>query len=154
MSPPYLALSVKQPWAALLAHGLKTIEVRTWATDVRGRVLIHAAKVPDERPTGWTLLTPAARPTAKRCGGIIAVADLVACRDYRNVTAFAADQPAHHNPPEWFAPPVLYGFQFAGARLVPFRPCRGYVRFFKPDVGDMVIEDAEPARLNAGGPSD
>ena len=44
------ALSVKQPWAALLAHGLKTIEVRNWPTARRGRVLLHAAQVPDPRP--------------------------------------------------------------------------------------------------------
>ena len=31
------ALSVKQPWATLLVHGLKTIEVRAWPTARRGR---------------------------------------------------------------------------------------------------------------------
>src|SRR5262245_61764820 len=31
------ALSVKQPWASLLVHGLKTIEVRRWPTARRGR---------------------------------------------------------------------------------------------------------------------
>src|SRR3712207_8348570 len=30
------ALSVKQPWAALLAAGVKTVEVRTWPTNRRG----------------------------------------------------------------------------------------------------------------------
>ena len=26
------ALSIKQPWAALLVHGLKTMEIRSWPT--------------------------------------------------------------------------------------------------------------------------
>ena len=37
------ALSIRQPWAWLILHGGKDIENRTWATKLRGRVLIHAA---------------------------------------------------------------------------------------------------------------
>jgi len=51
-------LSLKQPWAALLANGHKTIEVRRWPTARRGRILIHAARVPDERPEAWALVPP------------------------------------------------------------------------------------------------
>jgi hypothetical protein len=43
MSEPVLTLSVKQPWAALIVAGLKTVEIRTWATRVRGPVLIRVA---------------------------------------------------------------------------------------------------------------
>ncbi len=39
------ALSLKQPWAALLVTGRKRIEVRNWPTARRGRILIHAARV-------------------------------------------------------------------------------------------------------------
>src|SRR5262245_56805148 len=53
---PPLDLSVRQPWAALLVAGLKTVEVRTWPTSRRGRILIHAGKVSDDRPEGWTLV--------------------------------------------------------------------------------------------------
>jgi len=42
------ALSVRQPWAHLLVHGLKTVEVRTWSTDHRGRLLIHASAKRDD----------------------------------------------------------------------------------------------------------
>jgi hypothetical protein len=38
------ALSMTQPWATLLAHGYKTIETRSWRTDYRGPLAIHAAK--------------------------------------------------------------------------------------------------------------
>lgn len=37
------ALSIKQPWASLIAHGIKTIENRTWPTKFRGRIYIHAS---------------------------------------------------------------------------------------------------------------
>jgi hypothetical protein len=37
------ALTVKNPWAWLIEKGIKDIENRTWRTNFRGRVLIHAA---------------------------------------------------------------------------------------------------------------
>ena len=33
-------LTVKQPWASLIVHGIKDIENRSWKTNFRGRVLI------------------------------------------------------------------------------------------------------------------
>lgn len=38
------ALTLTQPWATLIACGAKRIETRSWATDFRGRIAIHAAK--------------------------------------------------------------------------------------------------------------
>lgn len=37
------ALSIKQPWASLIAHVIKDIENRTWKTHFRGRIYIHAS---------------------------------------------------------------------------------------------------------------
>jgi len=37
------ALSIKQPWASLIAHGIKDIENRTWKTHFRGRIYIHSS---------------------------------------------------------------------------------------------------------------
>jgi hypothetical protein len=45
-----LALSIKQPWSALVVSGIKSIEVRTWPKAVRGPVLIHTGRTPDPRP--------------------------------------------------------------------------------------------------------
>lgn len=41
-------LSFQQPWASLIAKGIKIVENRTWNTEYRGRFLIHASsrKVP------------------------------------------------------------------------------------------------------------
>lgn len=40
-------LSVKQPWAELIASGRKTLEVRSWTTSHRGPLLIAACAAPD-----------------------------------------------------------------------------------------------------------
>lgn len=37
------AVSIKQPWASLIAHGIKDIENRTWRTNYRGRIYIHSS---------------------------------------------------------------------------------------------------------------
>lgn len=49
------ALSVKQPWANLIASGKKTIETRTWVTDYRGELLIVSSKSPNIEPAGCAL---------------------------------------------------------------------------------------------------
>ncbi len=36
-------LSLKQPWASLVAWGLKSLETRSWATKYRGPLFIHAS---------------------------------------------------------------------------------------------------------------
>src|SRR5438105_2711773 len=113
------ALSLKQPWAALLASGRKTVEVRKWPTTRRGRVLIHAARVSDDRPEAWALVPPELHAAARLTGGIVGAGDVLQCIAYRSPEAFAADQARHLNRPEWFEAPVLYGFPFANLTLLP-----------------------------------
>ncbi len=58
------AISLKQPWANLVASGQKTIETRTWSTTYRGPLLIVSSKSPPIAPAGFAL----------------AVAELIDCR--------------------------------------------------------------------------
>lgn len=58
------AISIRQPWANLIAQGKKTIETRTWSTPYRGPLLIISSKMPAIEPAGKALC----------------VADLVNCR--------------------------------------------------------------------------
>lgn len=58
------ALSLKQPWANMVASGEKTIETRTWPTDYRGPLLIVSSKSPNIPPAGCA----------------VAIATLVDCR--------------------------------------------------------------------------
>jgi hypothetical protein len=43
-------LSIKQPWASLIASGRKTVEVRSWSTKYRGPLIVCASAAPDRRP--------------------------------------------------------------------------------------------------------
>ena len=36
------ALTIKEPWATLIIEGYKTYEFRSWKTNYRGKILIHA----------------------------------------------------------------------------------------------------------------
>src|SRR5579859_7112439 len=83
--PQVYALSLKQPWAALLVSSRKTIEVRRWPTARRGPVLIHAARVPDPRPEAWSLLPPELREAAQLVGGIVGAGELTGCIPYRSL---------------------------------------------------------------------
>ena len=38
------AISIHQPWASLIAFGEKRFETRSWKTDYRGPLLIHASR--------------------------------------------------------------------------------------------------------------
>lgn len=130
-SPIRVALSVRQPWAALLAAGAKTLEIRSWLTHYRGPVLIHAAKLPDRRSEAWEhVASPEIDRFTNLIGGIIAEAHVVGCRAYNTYEAFAADRDDHLNDPAWFVPPCLYGFEFRDARPVPFVPVVGQMKFF------------------------
>lgn len=42
-------ITIKQPFATLIAEGLKEYEFRTWKTKYRGEVLIHAGKGVDKK---------------------------------------------------------------------------------------------------------
>ncbi len=125
------ALSIRQPWAALIVAGRKTIEVRTWSTQRRGPIWIHASKLPDPRPEAWAHVnTPDLMVAASRIGGLIGVADLIDCIVYPAMEPFARDCEFHSNAREWFQPPQMYGFRFDAARPVPFQPYVGKTLFF------------------------
>ena len=40
-------LSIQQPWASLIAHGIKDVENRSWKINYRGPILIHASAIPE-----------------------------------------------------------------------------------------------------------
>jgi hypothetical protein len=42
-------ITIKQPWATLIAKGYKEYEFRTWKTKYRGEILIHAGKGIDKK---------------------------------------------------------------------------------------------------------
>jgi hypothetical protein len=130
MKPPRVALSLKQPWATLVAYGLKSIEIRRWSTERRGRIFVHASKTPDPRPEAWAWLPDKLKSKTEITGGIVGVVEITGCVAYPDPLAFAADKMLHFNDPNWFQPPMMYGFLLAHAKPVPFRPAIGNIKFF------------------------
>ena len=124
------ALSIRQPWAGLIAAGRKSVEVRTWPAAYRGPLLIHASKIRDERPEATKWVTPDVAPLCEITGGVIGLVELIECQSYRLSTEFLADQTEHLNAPNWFLPQGLFGFRLANPVRVTFFPCSGQTRFF------------------------
>jgi len=140
------ALSLKQPWAALLVHGLKTIEVRNWPTARRGKILIHAARVPDHRTDAWAKVPLELHSAARLVGGLVGEGELVNCVEYTSPQEFAADRECHLNDSTWFEPPRLYGFKFANLKPLPFRRYLGWMRFFPVEVENESSHDGSRKR--------
>ena len=99
------ALSVKQPWAALLVEGLKTIEVRSQPTKHRGRLLICASKVPKD--VFW--LDPVDKVhRLLHAGCMIGIVDVIDCRPLLKKDAAAALAPFQAGAWAWVVKPVTY----------------------------------------------
>jgi hypothetical protein len=76
------ALTVLQPWAQLLALGVKQAETRSWSTAYRGPLAIHAGKRFRElhREFAHTMRGRGILPvTPLRYGEVLAIAQLVDC---------------------------------------------------------------------------
>ena len=62
-------ITLKQPWATLIAEGYKKYEFRSWKTNYRGEIYIHAGKGVDkdliERFKGLKLEYPTSKIVAK-----------------------------------------------------------------------------------------
>lgn len=55
MTKSYKAISLKQPWANLVASRKKTIETRKWKTDYRGDLVICSSRSPNIYPAGYAI---------------------------------------------------------------------------------------------------
>ncbi len=83
------AITVRQPWASLIACGEKKIETRSWATKYRGPIAIHAGKGLHSELKQMCYSVPVAtalgiqwysqQMEGRLFGSIIAIADLVDC---------------------------------------------------------------------------
>ena len=82
------ALSVKQPWANMIASGEKTIETRTWMTSFRGPILIISSKQPRIEPAGCVV----AIATLSNCRTMTRRDERAACcRIYPNAKAWVLE---------------------------------------------------------------
>ena len=113
------ALSIKQPWANLIASGQKTIETRVWATPYRGSILLVSSKTPKIEPAGCA----------------VAVAELVDCRPMTVADEYAAKCPIYPNAVAW----VLQNVQ----AIKPF-PVKGQLGIYEVNVSqDTLVSRCE-----------
>ena len=103
------AISIKQPWANLIASGQKTIETRVWATPYRGQILLVSSKTPKIEPAGYA----------------VAVAELADCRLMTKADEDAARCPIYPNAVAW----VLQNVR----AIEPF-PVKGQLGVYEVDV--------------------
>lgn len=120
------ALSIRQPWAWLIVNGFKDIENRSWDTNYRGLVLIHASSKPVSPEDYLAALTIARSlgielPGRKDFdyGGIVGYANIIGT--------------TRESASPWFFGPV--GFQLTGAKALPFEPMKGRLSFFETGYG-------------------
>jgi hypothetical protein len=106
------ALSVKQPWASLIAQGKKTIETRSWPTDYRGELLIVSSRFPAIEPAGCA----------------VAVVNLVDCRPMTRADEAAACCEIY---------PGAWAWVLEEVRAVKPWPVRGQLRIFEVEVPDL-----------------
>lgn len=77
------AISIKQPWAWLIANGYMTVENRKWYTGHRGDILIHASKSKADLERDLEYVRRVFRIGIDQeqllFGQVLAVADLIGC---------------------------------------------------------------------------
>lgn len=114
MDKPMPALSIRQPWAQMIVTGEKNVENRDWSTGFRGRIYVHAGKIPD----GPMSEIPS-YIAASQFGAIVGEVDIVDCVTQSDLNSFQGP----------------YGFLLANpvAYETPI-PCRGRLGFWKPDI--------------------
>lgn len=70
------AITIQQPWISLILDGHKTDELRSWRTNHRGILLLHAAKRADPKLLGEFGYHDAPR------GAILGHATIIGCRPH------------------------------------------------------------------------
>jgi ASCH domain-containing protein len=137
-------LSIRQPWAAYVVSGYKTIELRTWPTDYRGWLWIHAGRTPDLDAMDVFQLSP----ERFRYGGLVGIAHLAACEPIETPTEWYTLRNEHRSPGA-FARGV-HGWRFDDAIALPDKiDLRGQLKLFDldPPTRERIREQLEESPL-------
>ena len=130
------AITIHQPWASLIAHGHKRFETRSWRTNYRGPIAIHAGKkierqavlmLARDHTRIWHKITPL--PT----GCIVAVAELKDCWKSLDGKLIEAQPPGEkrvrfaetHELIFGDYTPGRYAWELANVRLIEPIPAKG-----------------------------
>ena len=106
-------ITIKQPWASLIAYGYKTYEFRTWKTKYRGDILIHAGKGIDkdamERFKHLNLDYPKGEIIAK-----VRITDCILVDKKVGEELIKRDKLVYHNLKNWAG----YGFKLENVKRI------------------------------------
>jgi hypothetical protein len=141
------ALSLKQPYAWLIANGYLLVDDRTWRTGYRGSILIHASKgIYEEYYDYLVAQTDIPLPSKDKLGyaGIVGIAQLILCaRPDEIPPTLTREQRAHFSG----VPLDGFGFLFKHAKPLTLMPCPGKLGIFEIDM-DAVLATPLPAQTS------
>ncbi len=139
------ALSLKQPYAWLIANGYLLVDDRTWGTGYRGAMLIHASKGIYEEYYDYLVATtgiPLPSKDKLGYGGVVGIARLVLCaRPDEIPQGLNREQRVHFSG----VPRDCFGFLFENAKPLPLMPCSGKLGIFEIDM-DVLLNAPPPAQ--------
>jgi len=115
------AISIKQPWASLIATGVKTREIRAWTTEHRGSLLICSSRQPII--------------DGHRHGQALCIVDVVECRPMNQDDCPFACLPE--------VLPGHFAWELKNVRLIKPFPVMGQLRLF--DIDDRHIHMLAPS---------
>jgi len=131
------ALSFKQPFAWLIANGYLLVDDRSWGTQYRGPMLIHASKGLYEEYYQYIKAhtdVPIPDKDKLEYGGVVGIAKLVLCSKPGELPAgIGREQRAHFGGVHQ----EYYGFLFAQATPLPLMPCAGKLGIFEIDIDQL-----------------
>ena len=107
-------LSLKQPFADLLAHGEKSIELRKCNTSFRGEFLIHASKTIDIESSERLDMNS----NKFTIGAIIGSAFLYDVKEYSNQQDFETNRHKHFSLIPKYFEGYRYGFLIKNAKML------------------------------------
>jgi hypothetical protein len=147
---PMHALSLVQPWASLIVRGSKLIETRSWPTNFRGKVAIHASKKCAKGELlhlrcswnfcgalGLRMGTSEQLWDVLPFGAIVGVATVTECRPTGDFTNAYLDTPRGTSPYQWTERQMgdfrlgRYGFLLSNIREIEPVPCKGMLGFWR-----------------------
>ena len=128
-SERFPCLSVRQPWADLIVAGIKDVENRSWSTNFRGFILIHASRTVDHAAlerVAHLLEIGSALEYRPVIGAMIGYTEIVDC--------------VMRHPSRFFE--GTYGFVLANSQRFPSAiPARGQLGIF--DVPAEIIRERD-----------
>lgn len=141
MSDTLACVSVRQPWADLLAAGIKPFENRGWYCNHRGSLVIHAGKTwkDDEEDAYIELMYKALKikdrwrqgilaRSRSRLGGFVGICNMRMCISAKDW--FSTGGLEYDGEHQWFTGP--YGWVITGSQMfshvIPYRGQQGLFR--------------------------